>query len=46
MNAVHVTDGRPHDSVRLATGIALCRAAGCVVTASTTTAAHLRADSS
>ncbi|GII62268.1 phosphatase [Sphaerisporangium krabiense] len=30
--AAYVTDGRRHDSVHFAAGIALCRAAGCVVT--------------
>ncbi|MCG5213682.1 inositol monophosphatase family protein [Streptosporangium sp. KLBMP 9127] len=30
--AGYVTDGRLHDSVHFAAGIALCRAAGCVVT--------------
>ncbi|MGV9772842.1 inositol monophosphatase family protein [Streptosporangium sp. NPDC003464] len=30
--AAYVTDGRQHDSVHFAAGIALCRAAGCVVT--------------
>ncbi|OKH90275.1 inositol monophosphatase family protein [Streptomyces uncialis] len=31
--AAYVTDGRPYDSVHFAAGIALCEAAGCVVTA-------------
>ncbi|GAA0835980.1 inositol monophosphatase family protein [Streptosporangium amethystogenes subsp. fukuiense] len=30
--AAYVTDGRLHDSVHFAAGIALCRAAGCVLT--------------
>ena len=30
--AAYVTDGRVHDSVHFAAGMALCRAAGCVVT--------------
>ncbi|WP_246090358.1 inositol monophosphatase family protein [Nonomuraea deserti] len=30
--AAYVTDGRQHDSVHFAAGIALCEAAGCMVT--------------